>query len=76
MVMRWGKLGAPYALDMPPEKGPTKVHEMYSLFVDSLEAGVTVNGTPLRGKGMERDFAETRKPTAFLAFSESWMEKK
>ena len=75
VVMTWGGLGAPYAVDMPPEKGPTKVHEMYSLFVDSLEAGVTVNGTPLRGKVMVRDFADTKKPTAFLAFSETWMEK-
>src|SRR6185503_13665163 len=64
VVMSWSKLGAPYAVDMPPEKGPTKVHEMYSLFVDSLEAGVTVNGTPLRGKVMVRDFADTKKPTA------------
>ena len=76
VVMTWGQLGAPYAVDMPPEKGPTKVHEMYSLFVDSADAGVTVNGTPLRGKVMVRDFADTKKPTAFLAFAESWMEKK
>ena len=76
VVMSWGQLGAPYAVDMPPEKGPTKVHEMYSLFVDSADAGVTVNGTPLRGKVMVRDFADTKKPTAFLAFAESWMEKK
>ena len=73
VVMTWSKLGEPYAVDMPPEKGPTKAHEMYSLFVDSGEAGVTVNGTPLRGKVVERDFADVRKSTAFLAFSESWM---
>ena len=28
------------------------------------------------GKVMVRDFADTKKPTAFLAFAESWMEKK
>ncbi|MBN9051487.1 MAG: hypothetical protein J0H78_18675 [Rhizobiales bacterium] len=74
VVMRWNKLGAPYAVDMPPEKGPTQRHEMYSLFLDSPEASVTVNGKPLKGKVMQRDFADTKKPTAFLAFSESWME--
>ncbi len=74
VVMRWNKLGAPYAVDMPPEKGPTQRHEMYSLFLDSAEASVTVNGKPLKGKVMQRDFADTKKPTAFLAFSESWME--
>ncbi len=71
--MTWKGLGKPYAVDMPPEKGPTKVHEMYSLFLDASDALVTVNGRPLKGKVVERDFADTKKTTAFLAFSESWM---
>jgi hypothetical protein len=74
VVMTWRALGSPYAVDMPPEKGPTQRHEMYSLFLDSTDASVTINGRPLRGKVAQRDFADTRKPTAFLAFSESWME--
>lgn len=71
--MTWKGLGKPYAVDMPPEKGPTKAHEMYSLFLDASDALVTVNGRPLKGKVVERDFANTKKSTAFLAFSESWM---
>ncbi len=71
--MTWKGLGKPYAVDMPPEKGPTKAHEMYSLFLDASDALVTVNGRPLKGKVVERDFADTKKTTAFLAFSESWM---
>jgi hypothetical protein len=74
VVMSWRSLGAPYAVDMPPEKGPTQRHEMYSLFLDSTDASVTINGRPLKGKVAQRDFADTKKPTAFLAFSESWME--
>ncbi len=74
VVMTWKSLGEPYAVDMPPEKGPTKAHEMYSLFLNSADASVTVNGRALKGKIVERDFADTKKPTAFLAFSESWME--
>jgi len=73
VVMTWDKLGRPYAVDMPPEKGPTKKHEMFSLFIDAEDASVTVNGRSLRGRVMQRDFAGTRKSTAFLAFSESWM---
>lgn len=73
VVMTWDGLSAPYAVDMPPEKGPTKAHEMYSVFLDATEASVTVNGRPLRGRVTERDFADTRRSTAFLAFSESWM---
>lgn len=73
VVMTWDKLGAPYAVDMPPDRGPTKAHEMYSLFIDAADASVAVNGRPLRGKVVTRDFADTKKSTAFLAFSESWM---
>ena len=73
VVMTWDKLGPPYAVDMPPDKGPTKAHEMYSLFLDAADASVTVNGRPLRGQVVQRDFADVKKSTAFLAFSESWM---
>lgn len=73
VICTWGKLSAPYAVDMPTDMGPTKLHQMYSLFLDSDEASVTVNGTALKGKLVLRDFAGTKKSTAFLAFSESWM---
>jgi hypothetical protein len=73
VVATWDDLGKPYAVDMPADKGPTKRHEMYSLFIDAQKASVTINGTPLRGKVVTRDFADTKKSTAFLAFSESWM---
>lgn len=71
--MTWKDLGVPYAVDMPAANGPTKIHEMYSLFLDSGDASIEVNGRTLNGRVVERDFAGTRKSTAFLAFSESWM---
>jgi len=74
VVMTWKGLSTPYAVDMPPEKGPTQRHEMYSLFLDAADASVTINGRPLKGRVVQRDFADTKKSTAFLAFSESWME--
>jgi hypothetical protein len=74
VIATWEKLGAPYAVDMPAENGPTKIHQMYSLFLDAGDGSVTVNGRPLSGKVAQRDFAGTRKSTAFLAFSESWMQ--
>ncbi|MDA9426312.1 MULTISPECIES: hypothetical protein [Bradyrhizobium] len=74
VVATWKDLGAAYAVDMPAENGPTKLHQMYSLFLDAAGGSVTINGRPLAGKVMQRDFAGTRKSTAFLAFSESWME--
>ena len=74
VVATWKKLSAPYAVDMPTENGPTKQHQMYSVFLDAPDASVTVNGRALRGRVTQRDFAGTRKSTAFLAFSESWMK--
>jgi hypothetical protein len=73
VVATWKGLGSPYAVDMPAESGPTKAHQMYSLFLDAGDGLVTINGRPLTGKVVQRDFAGTRKSTAFLAFSESWM---
>ena len=70
----WKDLSAPYAVDMPTENGPTKQHQMYSVFLDAHDASVTINGRPLKGRVAQRDFAGTRKSTAFLAFSESWMK--
>ena len=71
--MTWGELSLPYAVDMPTENGPTKKHEMYSLFLDANAASIEVNGRVLNGGIVERDFAGTQKSTAFLAFSETWM---
>ena len=71
--MTWGELSLAYAVDMPTENGPTKKHEMYSLFLDANAASIEVNGRALNGGIVERDFAGTRKSTAFLAFSETWM---
>ena len=73
VVATWKNLSAPYAVDMPAAQGPTKQHQMYSLFLDAGDASVTVNGRPLAGRVVQRDFAGMRKSTAFLAFSESWM---
>ena len=36
-------------------------------------SGAQVSLAALKGKVVERDFADIKKSTAFLAFSESWM---
>ncbi len=73
VVATWKNLGPAYAVNMPAENGPTRLHEMYSVFLDAGDGLVTINGRPLAGQVVQRDFAGTRKSTAFLAFSESWM---
>ncbi|NMG34475.1 hypothetical protein GRF61_08450 [Azoarcus sp. TTM-91] len=74
VVLTWDALGEPYAVDMPAEKGPTQKHEMYSLFIDAADASIQINGRRLPGQVSTRNFDGGKKSSAFLAFSESWME--
>lgn len=74
VVMHWSGLGEPYAVDMPAEKGPTGQHEMYSLFIDAEKACIEVNGKLLRGSVATRGFDGGVKSSAFLAFSETWVQ--
>ena len=74
VVMTWDRLGSPYAVDMPAEKRPTQKHEMYSMFIDAEDASIELNGRALRGTVSKRNFDGGKKSSAFLAFSESWME--
>ena len=73
--LRWGALGAPYAVDMQPDLTATGRHEMFSLFVDSDDAGCTVNGRALPGRVTPRVVAGREGRSAFLAFSETWILK-
>jgi hypothetical protein len=70
----WKGLTDPYAVDFPPEVGPTKAHQMYSCFVDAPDAEVTVNGRKLKGNVTIRNAAGIEKSSAFLAFSETWLK--
>lgn len=72
--LTWSGLSEPYMVAMPVDKSATGRHEMFSLFVDAGEAVATINGRHLRGRSMGRDFAGRRATTAFLAFSETWVE--
>ena len=72
--MKWNGLTEPYAVDMPSDLGPTKNHDMYSLFIDASDASVSINGRPLKGQVTYRNCGNTQKSSAFLAFSESWLK--
>lgn len=74
VVLSWEGLTEPYAVDMPAEKGPTRQHQMYSLFIDAERAAITINGRALPGRVASRGFDGGEKSSAFLAFSESWMQ--
>jgi hypothetical protein len=70
----WNKLGRPFAADVLPEQSATGAHEMYSVFVESAEAAIVVNGRRLRGHPFPRAFMGRTASSAFLAFSETWLK--
>lgn len=75
VAMTWSKLGAPVCVDVPPALSATGRHQMYSLFVNADAATLTVDGRALPGSVHPRPFfGREGGRTAFLAFSETWLE--
>lgn len=70
----WRKLGKPFAADVLPVQSATGVHQMYSVFVESADAMIIVNGRKLRGRPFPRPFMGRTASSAFLAFSETWLK--
>jgi len=71
--MNWHSLHAPFAADVAPAVSATGAHQMYSVFRGADRGNVVVNGKPLPGRAVERDFLGGRLSSAFLAFAESWV---
>ena len=73
--LRWSNLSEPFLVDLKPAEAATGKHRMVSLFFDAREASARVNGKPVDGKAVPREFAgRSDSSTAFLAFSESWIK--
>ena len=72
-TLRWERLSTPFAADVPPDMSSTGAHRMLSVFVEAQSGSITVNGSPLPGQVIERDFLGRRMSTAFLAFCETWI---
>lgn len=73
VALIWEGLGQAFAVDVPPEKSQTGIHEMFSVFHPATSARVEVNGTPLPGTTVDRDFFDRRAQSAALAHSETWV---
>lgn len=73
VAMVWEDLGAAFAVDVPPEKSQTTIHEMFSVFQPATQAHVTVSGRRLAGTTVQRDFFGGRAQSAALAHSETWV---
>ncbi|MEV0669339.1 hypothetical protein [Mycobacterium sp. NPDC050441] len=74
VAMRWERLQASFAVHQPAAESGTGRHEMLSVFLPAGSAYVTVDGAPLPGAAVERDFFGSRAQSAGLALSESWVQ--
>ncbi len=72
--MTWSRLGQPVCVDVPPVQSATGRHQMYSLFVNAETATLKVDSKTLPGGVYARPFFGRQGRTAFLAFSETWLE--
>ena len=61
------------AVDLAAHETQTKKHEMMAVFYPAQSAHVLVNGEPLEGQTIERDFNGARAQSAALANSETWV---
>jgi hypothetical protein len=71
--LRWDRLGIPFAADVPPAQSATGMHRMLSVFVESADASITVNGRRLQGAPYPRPLFDRQVSSAFLASSETWL---
>jgi len=74
VTLRWHSLSPPFAVDVPPGMSATGAHRMYSVFVEAADGSIALDGRPMPGKVIQRDFLDRRMSTAFLAFSETWIK--
>ncbi|MDO5668235.1 MAG: NAD-dependent dehydratase [Alcaligenaceae bacterium] len=72
--LHWNDLSQPaIPVDLAVHETQTKKHEMMAVFHPAQNAQVLVNGTPLEGETIERDFNGSRAQSAALANSETWV---
>lgn len=74
IALQWDQMTQPaICVDLPQSQTQTQQHEMMCVFHPAQQARVLVNGAPLQGATIERDFNGTRAQSASLANSETWV---
>jgi hypothetical protein len=72
--MAWEQLGTPFAVEATKEQSSTGTHDMVSIFLEARAAQVTLAGQRLEGQVADRQLFGRTISTAFLAFSETWIQ--
>ena len=73
-VLNWAELGAPFAVNVSPDISPTGRHEMFGCFVESKDSWIAINNRRLNGRPFPRESMGRKISSAFLAYSEIWVE--
>lgn len=72
--LHWNDLNQPaIPVDLAVHETQTQKHEMMAVFHPAQNAQVLINGKPLEGQTIERDFNGSRAQSAALANSETWI---
>ncbi len=74
VTLTWDDLGEPVALELPVELTGGKEHEAYNVLVECRKPEIRLNGRRLPGKPVPRVQAGIDTTSAFLYFSESWID--
>ncbi len=73
LCMRWAQLGQPFMVDVPATLAQTGAHEMFTVFQPAGHASIEIDGRPVPGSTVGRDFFGARAQSAALAYSETWV---
>lgn len=75
LTLEWRDLGDTFLAAAPAAQTPTGAHDLFTVFVTAAGARVAVNGIEGRGRPVPRQSFGRAGTTAFLAFSETWVER-
>lgn len=74
IALEWSGLGDTFLAAIPPAQTPTGAHDLYSVFVVAGGARIIVNGVDGGGQPLPRPMFGRPGTSAFLAFSETWID--
>jgi len=74
LSLTWSEGGEPFLVEYLPAQSATGRHEMFSLFVACQGGSARVGSVEARGRAFPRDQFGKASSTAFLAFSETWLQ--
>lgn len=74
LSMSWQKIGEPFAVEVSPDQSATGEHDMYSLFFEAEDGGISIDDNALPGTVVNRPIFGISMSSAFLALSETWVK--